>query len=105
MATAIVAAQDQGAAVEAVTAMELPRTGDAGPVWEPAALKIAGADAAQAGTMSWTVAGVPKGQSTAPGAEENTGVGKTSAVTVGTLTSIEVNSHGQIQTLVSGCSR
>jgi hypothetical protein len=54
--------------------------------------------------MSWTKAGIPKGQSTAPGAEENTGVGKISAITDGTLTSIEANSHGKKKTLESGCS-
>ena len=96
------AAQDQG--VEAVTAVELPRTGDAGPVWEPVAPKIAGADAVQAGTIPWTKAGRPKGQSTAPGAEENTGVGENSANTKGTLTSTEVNSPGRRRALDDNCS-
>ena len=68
------AAQNKEA--EAVTAVELPRTGDAGPVWDPVAPKIAGADAARAGTMSWTKAGVLILQSSAPVAEQRIGVAK-----------------------------
>ena len=83
--------------------MELPWTRDVEPARVSVALKIAGVDAARAGTMPWTKAGILIGQSTVPGAEENTGAGKTNATTDGTLTSIEVNSLGRKQALESGC--
>ena len=87
-----------------MTAMELPRTGDAGRIHEPAAPKIAGVGAVRAGTSSWTKAGVPKERSTAPGAEENTGVGKTCANTEGIQTSTEVITPGRTQARVDDCS-